>query len=419
MTARDDLALNGGTPVRTQPLDTSHGVGVIGDEEIEAAIGVLQSRSLFRYYGPDFKEHANRLEAALQQRFGVSHALAVSSGTAALQLGLVGLGVEEGDEIIVPAVTFIATVGAVVSARAVPVFAEVDESLNLDPASFEANITEKTRAVIPVHLSNAAADMDPIMEIARRRKIRVLEDAAQAIGVTYRGRPVGTIGDAGAFSLQLEKNITSGEGGILLTDSFDMYDRAVRYHDQGGQFTTSRGGVREHTSGEPFIGVNLRITELAAAIAAVQLGRLDQIIERSRVNAAAVRQRLGDLPVDWRVLPDESGEGGSVTMFLESPETAKEFGKAVRAEGVPAGQMYGGKTVYMNPAILAQRTAWSSGCPFHCKEHPTTRRYYEGLCPRSEDLLLRSLTVPVGPSLTASDVDDIVTAVRKVSSALL
>jgi dTDP-4-amino-4,6-dideoxygalactose transaminase len=413
------LAVNGGTPVRSEPLDTSHGVSYIGEREIEAALEVLRSRSLFRYYGPNFLGRANRLEQALQARFGVNHAVAVSSGTAALQVGLVGLGVEEGDEVIVPAVTFIATVGAVVAARAVPVFAEVDDSLTLDPASFEENITAKTRAVIPVHLANAAADMGLILEIAKRNGIRVLEDAAQAVGVTYQGRPVGTLGDAGIFSLQLEKNITSGEGGILLTDSFEIYDRAVRYQDQGGQFTTSKGDVREHTSGEPFIGANLRITELAAAIAEVQLERLDEIVENSRAHAAEIRQRLGDLAVDWRRLPGENGEGGSVTMFLESSEKARELAKALRAEGIPAGQIYGGRPVYANPAILEQRTAWSTGCPFKCREHPTTRRYYLGLCPRSEELLGRSLAIPVGPRLSAGDVDDVVEAVRKVASALL
>ena len=415
----EGLAINGGSPVRTEPLDTSHGLGYIGESEIDAALQVLRSRSLFRYYGPNFLERANRLEDGLQKRFGVGHAVALSSGTAALQAGLVGIGVEEGDEVIVPAVTFIATVGAVVSVRAVPVFAEVDSSLNLDVGSFEANITEKTRAVIPVHLANAAADMDPIMDMARRHGMRVLEDAAQAIGVTYKGRPVGTIGDAGAFSLQLEKNVTSGEGGILLTNDFAVYDRAVRYQDQGGQFTTSRGDVREHASGEPFIGVNLRITELAAAIAEVQLGRLDEIVGSSRQVASTIRQRLGDLPVDWRQLPDEEGEGGTVTMFLQSADSARAIGKALRAEGIPAGQMYGGRPVYSNPAILEQRTAWSVGCPFNCLQHPTSRRYYMGLCPRSEELLGRSLTIPVGPRLAPGDVDQVVEAVRKVASALL
>ncbi|MEX2237018.1 MAG: DegT/DnrJ/EryC1/StrS family aminotransferase [Dehalococcoidia bacterium] len=413
------LALNGGMPVRSESFDTAHGVGYLDDDELNAAVEVLKSRSLFRYYGPEFLDKSGGFEAELRERFSVEHAVAVSSGTAALQAGLVGLGVEEGDEVIVPAVTFIATVGAVVNARAVPVFAEVDESLNLDPASFEENITDKTTAVVPVHLINAACDMDPIMEIAKRRGIRVLEDAAQAAGVSYRGRPVGTIGDAGAFSLQLEKNITSGEGGFLLTNDFQVFDRAVRYQDQGGQFTTSKGDVREHSSGDPFIGTNLRITEIASAIASVQLGRMDEIVSSGRERARQIRQRLGDIPVDWRTLPHEAGEGGSVTFYLRDAAGARQFGKALRAEGIPAGQIYGGKPVYANPAVLEQRTPWSKGCPFNCELHPTARRYYMGLCPRSEDLLGRSVGIAVGPRMTDADVDDIVRSVRKVAHAYL
>jgi len=413
------LAIDGGTPVRLTPLNTARGMGYLDEEEVRAATEVLRSRSLFRYYGPDLLRKAEAFERRLESLLGCKHAIGVSSGTAALQCGLVGLHVQEGDEVIVPAVTFIATVGAVVNARAVPVFAEVDESLNLDPASFEANVTEKTKAVIPVHLANVACDMDPILAIAKRHDVRVLEDAAQAIGVTYRGRHVGTFGDAGAFSLQLDKNITSGEGGAMVTDDWDVYDRAVRYQDQGGQFTTSKGEVRDHSSGEPLIGVNLRINEIAGAIAEVQVQRLPSMIEAMRRTAQTIRRRLSDLPVEWRKLPDDSGEGGSVTMFFERAEVATRFADALRAEGIPAGRVYGGRPVYANPAVLAQRTAWERGAPFRSLEFPTDRRYHPGLCPRSEDLLQRSLSVQIGPQLDGQDVDDIVHAVRKVAEHLL
>lgn len=418
-TGKSDLAIDGGTPVRERPYDTAKGVGEIGEDEVAAAVEVLRARSLFRYYGPNHLKRVEEFEERFRQRLGVAHAVGVSSGTAALQVGLVGLGVQDGDEVIVPAVTFIATVGAVVWARAVPVFAEVDESLNLDPASFEANITGKTKAVIPVHLANVSADMDPIREIARRHGVAVLEDAAQAVGVSYRGRPVGALGDAAAFSLQLDKNITTGEGGILTTDRWDVYDRAVRYQDQGGQFTISTGDVREHTSGEPFLGANLRMTEIAGAIASVQLDRLDGIIASSRHAAQAIRSRLGDLPVDWRRIPDPEGEGGSVTMFLQSADTAERFAAALKAEGVPAGRVYGGRPVYANPAVLARRTPWTTGCPFTCAEHPTDRVYHMGMCPRSEDLLGRSVSIGVGPHMTDAEIDDAVRAVRKVAEHLL
>ena len=414
-----ELAIHGGPPVRVKPFNTAKGLGYLDEEEIRAATEVLRSRSLFRYYGPDLLRKAEAFEHRLEQLIGCKHAVGVSSGTAALQCGLVGLRVQPGDEVIVPAVTFIATVGVVVNARAVPVFAEVDESLNLDPASFEANITEKTKAVIPVHLSNVPCDMDGIMAVAKKHGIKVLEDAAQAIGVRYKGRYAGTIGDAGAFSLQLDKNITSGEGGAIVTDDWDVYDRAVRYQDQGGQFTTSKGEVRDHTSGEPFIGVNLRMNEIAGAIAEVQVGRLPEMIAAMRERARSIRSRLGDLPVEWRRIPDEEGEGGNLTVFFETPEKATEFAEALRAEGIPAGKVYGGRPVYANPAVLAQRTPWDRGAPFASSEFPTDRRYYPGLCPRSEDLLARSMSIAIGPQLDDEDENDIVRAVRKVAEHLL
>ncbi len=386
---------------------------------MKAVEEVLRSRSLFRYYGPDMQNKTELFERRLREITGAKYALGVTSGTSALQAGLVGLHVEDGDEVIVPAVTFIATVGAVVNARAVPVFAEVDESLNLDPASFEAMITDKTKAVIPVHLSNVSCDMDPIMAIARKHGIRVLEDAAQAMGVTYNGRQVGSIGDAGAYSLQLSKNITTGEGGALITDHFEVFDRAARFHDQGGQFTTSTGTIRELTSGEPFIGSNLRMTEIAGALAAAQIERLEEMVATMRDRAAGIRQRLSDLPVEWRRIPDPAGSGGNITMFFEQEETALKFADALKAEGIGAGRVYGGMPVYNNPAVLNQKTAWSKGCPFNCQEHPTDRRYYMGMCPRSEDLLGRSLSIGIGPRVTESDADDIVAAVRKVAEHLL
>jgi 8-amino-3,8-dideoxy-alpha-D-manno-octulosonate transaminase len=414
------LAINGGTPVRSKPIDIEKGLTYLNEEEeMKAVEAVLRSRSLFRYYGPDVQHTTDAFETRLKQIAGSEYALGVTSGTAALQAGLVGLEVEDGDEVIVPAVTFIATVGAVVTSRAVPVFAEVDESLNLNPASFAAQSTEKTKAVIPVHLSNVSCDMDPIMAIAKKHGIKVLEDAAQAMGVTYHGRQVGSIGDAGAFSLQLSKNITTGEGGALVTNEFRVFDRAARFHDQGGQFTTSTGDIREHTSGEPFIGSNMRMTEIAGALAAAQIERLGGMIETMRNRAAGIRHRLSDMPVDWRKMPDPNGDGGNVTMFFETEETAIKFADALRAEGIPAGRVYGGRPVYANPAVLNRKTAWSKGCPFNCAEHPTTRTYHIGMCPQSEDLLGRSLSIGIGPRMTDADADDIVTAVRKVAEHLL
>jgi dTDP-4-amino-4,6-dideoxygalactose transaminase len=381
---------------------------------------VLESRSLFRYYGPDLQHTVRSLEREFAATIGVPYAVAVSSGTAALRTALVALGVSEGDEVIVPAVTFIATVGAVVVQRAVPVFAEVDASLTLDPADFEAKITPRTRAVIPVHLGNVPCRMDAIMAVARQYHIAVIEDVAQAAGATYKGRRLGSIGDLGAFSLQLEKNITSGEGGIVTTSSYELFDRATRFQDQGGQFRIQSGEIRETTEGEAFVGENLRMAELAGAVAGVQLRRLDGLLTAMRANKRRVKHLLSDLPgIEFRDIPDPEGDGGSgITFFVDTGERAKRIVEALRAEGIPAGQVYGGLPVYANPQILHKRTAWK-GCPWHCEAHPTTVEYYIGLCPRSEDLLARSVSIAIGPHYTEQDCHDIVLALRKVAEQLL
>jgi 8-amino-3,8-dideoxy-alpha-D-manno-octulosonate transaminase len=411
------LALNGGPKVRTEPLPAGKGLSVFGQEERDAAIEVLNSRSLFRYYGPQLLDKVQAFERAACEMLGATHAVATSSGTAALRVGLAALGVGCGDEVIVPPLTFIATVNAVVVAGAVPVFAEIDDTLGLDPADVEAKITARTAAIIPVHLDNGPCDMDPIMEVARRHGVPVLEDAAQAMGMRYKGRALGTIGEVGAFSLQLEKNVTSGEGGLLFTGDDEIYLRAACYQDQGGQFVTSTGGGRQRDL-DPFVGENLRMTEIAGAIAAVQLGKLPGLLAAQRANKERVQASIDGLPgVTFR--RDPGGDGGaSVGIFLRDQELARRFIAAMCAEGIPVGQLYGGQLVYMTPSIVAKRTASGKGGPWNCAEHPTEVEYGPGLCPRSEDLATRSVRIPVSAAYTEADCHDVTEAVHKVLGAI-
>ena len=303
---------------------------------------------------------------------GSTFGVAVANGTAALRCALAALGVGPGDEVVVPAFTFIATVNAVVAAGAVPVFAEVDDTLGLDPADLERHINERTAAVIVVHLENAAADLDALLPIADRHDVAVIEDTAQAFGATYHGRALGTFGALGAYSLQQEKNITAGEGGLIVTDDERLYLRATRYSDQGGQFVTSYMSERGDELTEPFAGENLRMGELAGAVAGVQLRRLPEILRRMRANKARILDTIGEAPgLVRRRLPDPEGDGGSsITWFLRDAATAKRFAALLRDEGVPAAQMYRGRPVYLNPAVLARRTA--------AGHYPTAREYGPG-----------------------------------------
>jgi 8-amino-3,8-dideoxy-alpha-D-manno-octulosonate transaminase len=416
------LAVDGGTPVRSEPLDFAKGAARIGRVEADAVAAVVASRSLFRYQGEKGAGSVADFERAACGALGCGYAVAVANGTSALRCALAALGVGCGDEVIVPAFTFIATVNAVVAAGAVPVFAEVDDGLGLDPPDLERQITDRTAAIIAVHLENGACDLDAILAVARaaRRPVPVIEDAAQAFGASYHGRSVGTFGALGTFSLQQEKNITAGEGGLVTTDDERLYLRAARYQDQGGQFVTSYASTRGEELTEPFAGENLRMGELAGAVAAVQIARLPEILASLRANKARILGAIGAVPgLVRRRLPDPEGDGGSsITWFLPDRATAKRFAAALRAEGVPCAQMYHGQPVYLNAAVLARRTASGKGGPWACAEHPTERTYGEGLCPRTEALVARSIIVPIGVGYSERDCDDVATAVRKVARQL-
>jgi 8-amino-3,8-dideoxy-alpha-D-manno-octulosonate transaminase len=402
-------------------LPYGKGAALLDAEEIAAAIEVLETRSLFRYYGPNLLGRTAAFEHALATTLGANHAVATSSGTAALRTALAALGIGCGDEVIVPAYTFIATVNAVVIAGAVPVFAEVDASLGLDADDVAAKVSPRTAAVIPVHIENVACDLDALLAVTKRHGLAVLEDAAQSMGATFRGKALGTFGDMGAFSLQLEKNVTSGEGGAVVSDDERLYLRAARYQDQGGQFFTSHGGGRGAELADPFVGENLRMTELAAAIAGVQLDRLPHILAALRANKARILELLGTVAgLERRHRPDPEGDGGSsITWFVPSAEIAERFVHALLAEGVPSTRMYGGQPVYATPAILERRTASGKGGPWHCAEHPCAVEYRTGMCPQTEDLAARAVTVGVGVAYDQRDCADAAAAIAKVASHLL
>lgn len=394
-------------------LDYSKGAALLGEEEAEAVAAVVASRSLFRYKGELATGTVADFERAACAALGATYAVAVANGTAALRCALAALGVGHGDEVVVPAFTFIATVNAVVAAGAVPVFAEVDDTLGLDPAGLEACLTDKTKAMLVVHLENVAADLDALLPIAERNGIPVIEDTAQSLGATYHGRTLGTFGALGAFSLQQEKNITAGEGGLVVSDDETLYLRATRYSDQGGQFVTSYMSQRGDELSEPFAGENLRMGELAGAVAGVQLSRLPAILGAMRANKARILAGVGDVPgLTRRRIPDPEGDGGSsITWFLDDASTAKHFAAALRHEGIPCAQMYRGQPVYLNPAVIARRTAAGS--------YATGRDYGPGLCPRTEALVARSIIVPVGVRYTDEDCEMVANAVRKVGEQLL
>src|SRR5262249_24150575 len=235
---------------------------------------VLESQTLYRHYGPHPRHKAAELEQKFAATMGGRHALAVTSGTGALLVGLAALGIGPGDEAIVPTYTWVATINSAVTLGGVPVFVDIDESLTMDPRAVEAAITDATVAIVPVHMRGAAADIAPIVAVADRHGLPILEDAAQAVGGRYRGRRLGTFGKIGAFSLQYHKTITTGEGGMLVSDDTALFERAVRYHDQGSVRVEELDEMIPE--GSPLIiGVNYRMSELTAAVGVAQLGKMD------------------------------------------------------------------------------------------------------------------------------------------------
>jgi 8-amino-3,8-dideoxy-alpha-D-manno-octulosonate transaminase len=421
--AGERLAIHGGRPVRTEPLPPGYPGGLlIGEEEKAAVMEVLDSQSLFRHYGPRPLHKVAQFERAFAQAMGVRHAVGVTSGTAALMTALAALGVGPGDEVIVPTYTWVATVNAVVHLGAVPVFVDIDDTLTMDPARIEAAVTPCTKAVLPVHMRGAGADMGPICEVAARRRLHVVEDAAQAVGGRYRGRRLGTLGTIGAYSLQYHKVITTGEGGMVVTDDPALWERAVRYHDQG----SARMEELDETipQGNPLmIGINFRMSEITGALGIVQLGRMDWIIDRMRAHKAAILDGLRGLRgVTVRPLPDPEGDTGATLMFfLPTAESARAFATALTAEGVPAAVAWdSGQHVYYHfDQIIERRMFAERHCAWECPHYRGSARLEKGMFPRTDDLLRRALHIDLHPLLSERDEFDVVRATRKVATALL
>jgi 8-amino-3,8-dideoxy-alpha-D-manno-octulosonate transaminase len=419
---RERLALHGGTPVRTQPLLPGYPGGLlIGAEEKAAVLAVLDSQSLFRHYGPKPLGKVQEFERAFAGAMGARHAVGVTSGTAALMTALAALGVGPGDEVIVPTYTWIATVNAVVILGAVPVFVDIDASLTMDPRAAEGAVTPATKALVPVHMRGAGADLGPLVEISRRRRLRLVEDAAQAVGGRYRGRRLGTFGDLGAFSLQYHKVITTGEGGMVVTDDSTLHDRAVRYHDQG----SARIQELDETlpAGNPLmIGLNFRMNEITGAIGLVQLGRMDGIIDRMRAHKRAIFDGLGGIPeLSPRPLADPDGDTGATLMFfLPSADGARAFSTALNAEGIRNTVAWdSGQHVYHHfDQIIERRLFAERHCAWECPRYDGRARLEKGMFPRSDDLLKRAIHIDLHPLMTERDEADIVRAIRKVAHAL-
>ncbi|MDE0462680.1 MAG: aminotransferase class I/II-fold pyridoxal phosphate-dependent enzyme, partial [Caldilineaceae bacterium] len=285
------LAIHGGAPAKQSPDPPMYPGGMaIADEEEAQVLEVLRAKRLFRYYGPgEADSKATQLEQAFAEKKGSKYAVAVTSGTAALVCGLHGIGIGPGDEVIVPAYTWIASASAVVAAGGIPVIAEVDETLLMDPEDVQRKITPYTKAIMPVHMRGAPCRMDELMALANEHGLRVIEDVAQANGGSYMGQALGSFGDVGCFSLQFNKIITSGEGGMVVTDDELVWKRANMFHDVIGALQL------KFNVEELLCGVNFRMPELLAAVALPQLARLDGLIDDMRHRKRMIKAGIAEV----------------------------------------------------------------------------------------------------------------------------
>lgn len=390
-------------------------------QEAESLEQVVLNHSPFRYYGPAVQGKTAEFEKKAADLLGVKNALAVSSGTASLVVALRAMGVGPGDEVIVPAVTFIACAGSVVACKAIPVFCDVDNSLNIDPDALEKLITPRTKVIMVVHLQGMSADMSRIMKIAEKHHLMVLEDCAQSFGATYQGKPVGSIGHVGTFSLQINKTITAGEGGLVVTNDDNLYKRMIIAHDQGN-IRDAAGHVVVDESCPGFFGENYRMSELIGAVALVQVKKVNGIINNMRANAKKIIAGLNDLSgLRWR--ENYSGDGASfvsLTVYLPNAAAAIQAEKECREHKVPGTRLYQGLPIYAYPFVLKKLTNHPSGCPFTCPLYKGPDiEYRMGMCPKAEDLISRALFVQVSPLLTDDEIDYIVSHLKQILAKLI
>lgn len=417
------LALDGGSPVRATKLKANFPGPLYYDEqERKELIEVLDHRAPFRWYGIGPKGGApckcDEFEKQFAEHQHTRYCVAVTSGTMALYTAVAALGVGPGDEVILPTWTWYSCYNAIVAAGGTPVFAEIDESFDVDPAGIENHITPRTKVIMAVHIAGEPADMDPILEIARRHKLKVLEDCAQSLGAKYKGRPVGSMGDCGIYSFQECKTISAGEGGAVVTSNPDIFERASRYHDLG----MLRGPHAAWLGGPPrldqFCGGQFRMSEFTGAVMRAQLRKLDRIVADFCARADRVTQGIQDLPgIRLRKVNDAQGRLPSAVYFRTDGKAQRDwFINALEAENISAGKMEGSEILPVVPYIEKKQTV-EANWPSFAAPWAQQLTYGRACCAQTLDIHNRYVGIMIDPTFTNEDVDDIVAAVRKVYRA--
>lgn len=421
------LAINGGPKAVTTEIPRSYfGLSEIGDEEKRNVLDVLNRQMLFRWQDAK-NSYVARFEREFAKLLGVKYAVAVSSGTAALITGLRALGIGPGDEVIVPSYTFIASASAVILVGAVPVIAEIDDTLTIDPKDVERKITPRTKAIMPVHMRGIPCQMDEIVKIARKHNLFIIEDCAQCNGGSYKGKRVGSIGDVGCFSFQVSKTITTGEGGMVVTNDPMIYIRAALAHDSGITFwwKLSQEVPEELKRVTPFAGDGYRMSELAGAVGLAQLRKLDKIVTTLRKRKREILEDIAGAPgIKPMRVPDPDGECAySVNFLFETVEQAQAFSKALAAEGVPVHTIhtegFPDRHIYRYwEYVLGKVPVTKNFDPWRDPRYKGDVSYSPDMCPQTMNILTRTVAIPLSQKMKRIHTRQISRAILKVAYAL-
>jgi 8-amino-3,8-dideoxy-alpha-D-manno-octulosonate transaminase len=382
------------------------GFELIGKEEKEAVDEVFDKGGVLYRYGLDEKRQyiyrVDELEKEIAKKVGAKYCHCVCNGTAALKIALFALGVKPGDEVITQSFTFIATVEAILELGAKPVITEIDKSLNMDPVDLEKKITDKTKVIIPVHMAGVPAKMDEIMTIAKRHNIAVLEDSAQALGGTYKGKYLGTIGEAAIYSLDIGKVITTGEGGVLVTVNKEICLRAREYSDHGHK---QNPNVPRGEDTRSYWGFNYKMTELQGAVGLAQLKKLDYILEKQREHKKQIKEAVKDIKsIEFRELPDPEGDAGdTLIFFVKTKEKANKFAKLLSDEGLGTKNLPDAINWHFAGTwdhIFSQYDAYKG-------------KDLNNVWEKSNNLLRRAIAIPIFVNMDKSQINKIINAINE------
>ena len=431
-TSVNKLAIDGGKPVRTKPLPWElPGTAFMGKEELDLVTRVVKAASPFRFYGPDLQHMVDQLEGAFRDRLGRKFALGVSSATAGLHIAMAALEIGPGDEVLLAGYMWVSCISAIVRLGAIPKLVDIDDTFCMDPKDLAKKLTPRSKAVLLVHMSGACGRVDEIAQVCRKAGVPLIEDVAQANGGSFRGKRLGSFGSLAVFSFQLNKNMSSGEGGMIVCDDEHLFKRCTAVHDLG-YARNAEGRLDPSDQNYWLWGVGSRMSELTGAMALAQVRKLDQITGAMRTSKYKIKDALAGIKgIGFRNIIDPAGDSGPflITVY-DTPDICQRFCQALVAEGIsgPKGSMafvrmqdFGLHLYFNNSSLVHRRSLSASGWPWTMSENAFAKgyKYDRGALPTVDDYAGRAAVLCIASSLTEKDVKDVIKAFQKVAAAIL